>query len=56
MDDSYFAKCCELEGRLELANQKAWQAEQRVLQLEQEVNQLKAKINEISLDRKIQTH
>jgi len=37
MDDSYFTKCCELESRLELANQKAWQAEQRVLQLEQEL-------------------
>lgn len=37
MDDNYFTKCCELEARLELANQKAWQAEQRVLQLEQEL-------------------
>ena len=53
MDDSYFSKCCELEAKLELANQKAWQAEQRVLQLEQEINQLKAELNEISLDRKV---
>jgi len=53
MEDNYFAKCCELEGRLELANQKTWQAEQRVLQLEQEINQLKAELNEISLDRKV---
>lgn len=37
MDDTYFSKCCELEARLELANQKAWHAEQRVLQLEQEL-------------------
>jgi hypothetical protein len=37
MEDNYFSKCCELEARLELANQKAWQAEQRVLQLEQEL-------------------
>lgn len=37
MEDNYFAKCCELEARLELANQKTWQAEQRVLQLEQEL-------------------
>lgn len=53
MDDRYFEKCCELEARLELSNQRAWQAEQRVLQLEQEVNQLKAELNEISLDRKV---
>jgi uncharacterized small protein (DUF1192 family) len=53
MDDSYFSKCCELEARLELSNQKAWQAEQRVLQLQEEVNQLKAELNEITLDRKI---
>ena len=37
MDDTYFSKCCELEARLELANQKAWQAQQRVLQLEQDL-------------------
>ena len=41
MEDNYFAKCCELEAKLELANQKAWQAEQRVLQLEQELSYLK---------------
>ena len=37
MDDTYFSKCCELEAKLELSNQKTWQAEQRVLQLEQEL-------------------
>lgn len=53
MDDTYFSKCCELEAKLELSNQKAWQAEQLVLQLQEQVNQLKAKLNEISLDGKV---
>ena len=30
MSDYYFAKTCELEGRLELANKRAWEMEQLV--------------------------
>lgn len=30
MSDYYFAKTCELEGRLELVNKRAWEMEQLV--------------------------
>lgn len=30
MSDYYFAKTCELEGRLELVNKRAWDMEQLV--------------------------